>query len=243
MIRLLPALMCLALLAGCSGLRKSGDTQKDTVVDIPSREDDSSQVYSLPGIPMKYMPPSVKAKTAPKPAEAEPAETPEKTTAAQPAPPDKTPAAAPRATGPGAPPSGDSGDLLFHMNAAKRYAAGKKYLSAAAEFGAALPFLPPGDSRAVYLLERKGAMLLRAGKEQKAGEAFSQAIDKAAELKTAGNDLANSYLGLAYCLEKKGDIPSAIDNYEKALRLSRSRTVKARITKTLDELKSANKKP
>lgn len=226
-------LIVFTLLAGCAGLR-SGSREEETV-ELPSRDADSSQAFSLPGVPMKYMPPQGWAK--PKPKEEAPAPA-----AAPAAPPAEQPAPAPESPAPAAAPAQETGgDLEFHLGAARKYAFKKQYRSAAAEYGAAVPFLPAGDARAVQLLERQGAMLLRAGDTAKAGPLFSSAISKAEELKTAGADLANAHLGLGYCLEKKGDIPGAIKSYEKARALSTSRTIKARLAKTIGDLKAAKK--
>ncbi|HCC49002.1 MAG TPA: hypothetical protein DEQ38_12940 [Elusimicrobia bacterium] len=217
-------------------MKRSGSAPaEEETVELPSRDNDSSQAFSLPGVPMKYMPPQARAKALP-PAEAAPA--PKPAPAPEAAPAEKPAAAAPALAG-----SADQagGDLEYHINAAKKYAFKKKYKSAAAEYGAAIPFLPAGDARAVYLLERQGAMLLRVGSEPKAQEAFAAAIKKAAELKTAGKDLANAHLGLGYCLEKKNNIPEAIKNYEKAAALSPGKKAKARIAKTISDLKAAKK--
>jgi tetratricopeptide (TPR) repeat protein len=131
-------------------------------------------------------------------------------------------------------------DFEFHFSAAKRYAGKKQYRSAAAEYAAAGGYLPPGDNRAVHLLERQGAMLLRAGDEPRAQERFRGAIETAKLIGHTGNDLANAHLGLAYCLEKAGKVPDALLNYEKALALSSNKTIKARIAETIGGLK---KKP
>lgn len=221
--------LTLAFLTGCAGLRKSS-TPEDETVELPSRSGDSSQAFSLPGVPLKFMPPAARTKAAaPAPsAEQKPAETP------KPAPePEPEPAAAAPAH------SAASGDLEYHISAAKRYAAKKQYKSAAAEYGAAVPFVPAGDARAVQFLERQGAMLLRSGAEPKAKDAFSAAIDKAKALKAGGNDLANAHLGLGYCLEKAKNIPEALKNYEKAKDLTTSPKLKTRIAKTIADLKAA----
>ena len=102
-------------------------------------------------------------------------------------------------------------------------------------------FLPAGDARAVRLLERQGAMLLRAGDAPRASEHFLSAIKKAGELKISGKDLADSYLGLGYCMEKAKRIPDAINSYEKALEFSGSKKTKARIAKTISDLKNLPK--
>lgn len=217
--------LVLALLAGCAGAQKSG---------APAAEPQSARVesgggtppaFALPGVPLKSdLEAEIAAKAQPEAGATLPAEAkPETAPAAQ-----NAPAAAAPAAGK---------DLEFHLGAAKRYAARRQYRSAAAEYGAALAFLPAGDASAVYLLERQGAMVLRTGSEAKAREHFLAAIAKAKELNAAGNDLANSHLGLGYCLEKAKDIPGAIANYEKALELSGSAKVKARIAETISDLK------
>lgn len=100
-----------------------------------------------------------------------------------------------------------------------------------------MPFVPAGDARAVQLLERQGAMLLRGGNEAKAQDAFKAAIAKAEDLKTSGPDLGNAYLGLGYCQEKAGKVKDAIKTYEKALELA-PRKAKAKISQTIADLKS-----
>lgn len=219
--------LTLAFLTGCSGLRKSSSAEEETV-DLPSRSGDSSQAFSLPGVPLKFMPPAARAKAAPAPAaEKTPEEAPKPAPEPEPAP----AAAAPAVSAP-------NGDLEYHISAAKKYAAKKQYKSAAAEYGAAVPFVPAGDALAVQLLERQGAMLLRAGAEPKAQTAFLAAIDKAKALKAGGNDLANAHLGLGYCLEKAKNIPEALKNYEKAKDLTTSPKLKTRISQTIADLKS-----
>lgn len=221
-------LLGLALLAGCAGTQKSGSPADEPQFPRVESGVAAPPAFALPGVPLKSdFEAELKVKTPPDAApaaEAGPQAAPaEVKPAAQPA-----PAAAAPATG---------NDLEFHLGAARRYAARRQYRSAAAEYGAALPFLPAGDARAVYLLERQGAMVLRAGSGAKAREHFLAAIAKAEELKTAGNDLANAHLGLGYCLEKAGELPAAIASYEKALELSASPKVKARLAETISGLK------
>lgn len=224
---ILIAILSLALLSGCAGMKRKQGSGQDKYIDIPSRGGEESQAMSLPGVPMKYMPPQARKKALP-PQKALPEET-----AAAPAEP-KPAEAQPVQNSPKA-----EEELQFHLGAAKKYYSKKYYKSAAAEYGAALSFVPAGDPRAVHILERQGAMLLRAGKYPEAGELFRGAISKAKEINTSGKDLANSHLGLAYCLEQQAKIPEAIENYEKAEKLSTSKTVKARIAKTISGLKAA----
>lgn len=236
MSKILTLLLAASFLAACGGARKQARTDgNDEQVDIPSRGAEESQAFSLPGVPLKFMPPPVRAKAAaPAPAAAAPAP------AAKPAPAEAKPAPEEK-TAPAAAPAADAanGDLEYHLSSARKYTAKKKYKSAAAEYAAAVPFLPPGDPRAVLFFERQGAMLLRAGSEPKAKEAFLAAIGKAADLKVAGNDLANAHLGLGYCYEKAKNKAEALKNYEKAKELTDSKKTKAKISKTIADLKAA----
>lgn len=216
------SLLVLALLAGCTGAQKSGAPAAQPQSPRVESGSGTPPTFALPGVPLQS---DIEAEEAlPEaggtlPAEAKPAAAPAERV---------VPAAAAPAAGK---------DLEFHLGAARRYAARRQYRSAAAEYGAALPFLPAGDARAVYLLERQGAMVLRTGSEVKAGEHFLAAIAKAKVLNAAGKDLANAHLGLGYCLEKAKNISEAILNYEKALELSGSAKVKARIAETISDLK------
>lgn len=230
------ALLVLTLLAGCSGARRSGGAGDNTRTESAGA---TPPAFALPGVPMKTELPiaGVEEKTPETPAappeEAAPAE-------AQPAEAALS-EAKPEEAGPAEAAADTSKELDFHLSAAGRYAAKKRYRSAAAEYGAALGFLPAGDARAVRLLERRGAMLLRAGDDKKAAEYFLSAVAKAGELKTSGKDLADSHLGLGYCLEKANKIPDAVKSYEKALELSRGKKTKARIAETIAGLKKAGK--
>ena len=229
------AVVILALLAGCSGNRKSGSS--DIALDNPRSGAgiENPPDFALPGVPLKSevlpdLQPAADAGKTPaasvapdaavKPEEAKPEE-------AKPA--EAKPAAA----------AEPSGDLKFHLDAAAKYAAKKQYRSAAAEYGAAVEFLPAGDVRVVRLLERQGAMLLKTGKDLKAQEFFVSAVAKAKELNASGEDLANAYLGLGYCQEKAKKIPEAIASYGSAIELSNSKTVKARLADTISGLKKA----
>ncbi len=216
------SLLVLALLAGCAGAQKSGAPAAEQQPPRVESGGGTPPAFALPGVPLKSDLEAAKAQPeagVTPPAEPKPAAAPEE---------QAVPAAAAPAAGK---------DLEFHLGAARRYAARRQYRSAAAEYGAALPFLPAGDARAVYLLERQGAMVLRTGSEARAGEHFLAAIAKAKELNAAGKDLANAHLGLGYCLEKAKNIPDAILNYEKALELSGSAKTKARIAETISDLK------
>lgn len=228
------AFLAFALLAGCSGNRRA---DSDDLGLDNSREEARLKAptdYILPGVPMKSeLPPALAELNKAEVPAAVPAEPAAEVPAAAPA--EIKPAtAAPSAA---VPASGK--DLDFHLAAAGRYFSKKQYRSAAAEYGAALPFLPAGDARAVRLLERQGAMLLKGGRDLKARELFEAAIAKAGELNVSGDDLANAYLGLGYCQEKAKKTPEAIASYEKAMELTGSKTVKARLAGTVSGLKKA----
>ena len=79
-------------------------------------------------------------------------------------------------------------------------------------------------------------MMLRAGALLKAEGYFSSAIKKAGELNTAGDDLAESYMGLGYCQEKANKVTEAVDSYKKARDNSGKKSVKARLSKTISGL-------
>ncbi len=237
MTKKIAAVLAFALLAGCSGNRRSDSD--DLGLDNPREEDGikAPTDFILPGVPMKSeLPPAL--------AELNKAEVPAEPAAAPAEPAAEVPAAAPveiktATAAPAEAVPASSKDLEFHLAAAGRYFSKKQYRSAAAEYGAALPFLPAGDARAVRLLERQGAMLLKGGRDLKARELFEAAIAKAGELNVSGDDLANAYLGLGYCQEKAKKNPEAIASYEKAMDLTGSKKVKARLADTISGLKKA----
>lgn len=261
MREILAALTMMALLAGCSGtVRRSvdsgeGDLGAGKEITMPPN-------FALPGVPLRdykeepekkpASSPSgsgtvevepVDKKSAPSSASAEPvyilapADKAKNKTAATAAT-DATPSGGPAPAAAVKPaPAADPRDLKFHLSAARRYYARKKYLSAAAEFKAAARFLPAGDALAVYLLERRGAMLLRAGQLDKAQEDFKAAIAKAGEVGSSGEDLANAYLGLGYCQERTGKTAEAVGNYQKAMAFTSRKMIKARLADTIAGLK------
>ena len=238
------AVLCLTVLSGCAWTRKSDSS--DIVIDYPRGRNGNGTPppFALPGVPLRsdLAPAAAPERKAEAPAPSRAAEYRPAETAAAPAAPavpaEPKPAPAPAKTpAPAAAASAPAEDFDFHFSAAKRYAGKKQYRSAAAEYAAAGGYLPAGDARAVHLLERQGAMLLRAGDEPKARERFRGAIETAKLTGHAGNDLANAHLGLAYCLEKAGKVPDALQNYERALALSSNKTIKARIAETIGGLK------
>jgi tetratricopeptide (TPR) repeat protein len=243
MIKKLSVVFMFAVIAGCAGHKRS-----DSALDLenpPDRAGGKVPVFSLPGVPMKSeMEAEDAAKKPAAPATQaadQAADTPDVLPAgpaaavpAEHAPVSPAPAAAKPAI-----PAADSGDLTFHLNAAKKYSARKQYRSAAAEYEAAVPFLPAGDPRAVRLLERQGAMFMKLGARSraKAEEYFLSAIAKAKELGSTGDGLADAYIGLGYCQGKERKAQEAIASYQKALELSDSKEVKDRITDAMEKLK------
>lgn len=224
--------MVFALAAGCSGTRSAGGSAGNTAARKPP-------TFALPGVPLREDLPQ-----AAEPAAEEPAPAP--APAAEAKPEEPAPAAAPAETAaapaeakPPAAGSESEKELAFHLRSARRYAAAKRYRSAAAEYGASLGFIPEGDARSVHALERQGAMVLKAGDTAKAMEHFQAAIARANGMKASGRDVANAYLGLGYCQEQAKKIPDALASYEKAMQFSTSPKIKSRIAKTISDLKKA----
>ncbi|MDA8130847.1 MAG: hypothetical protein M0011_05005 [Elusimicrobia bacterium] len=242
MQKALTAVLIPALLAGCAMFRKGQDTASRPVENPRTEAIGAPPAFALPGIPLKNDGPDAARPAAhpEKKAVTPPAAEEDKQTKADPPPAAPAAAAQPAepAAVPAAPASGGK-DLEFHLSAARKYSARKKYLSAAAEYRAALGYIPAGDPRAVHALEREGAMTLRAGDTAKAAEYFEAAIKKASDLGVTGNDLSNAHLGLGYCLERSKDVSGAIANYEKALKYTSSKAVKARLNETLQSLKKS----
>lgn len=221
--------MVLALAAGCSGTRSASGQAGNASPRKPP-------TFALPGVPLREDLPAAAEpaaeEAAPAPAApAAPVET-APVTAAVPENAAPAAAAAPAAVNPE-----NEKELAFHLRSARRYAAVKHYRSAAAEYGASLAFIPAGDARAVHALERQGAMALKAGDTAKAQEHFQAAIGKANGMKAPDKDVANAYLGLGYCQEQAKNIADALVSYGKALDFSPSPKIKARIAKTISDLK------
>lgn len=223
-------LLVLTLAVGCSGTRSAGDSAGNAAPRTPP-------TFALPGVPLREDIPAAEPaaeEDSPAPAAAAPAAPAETAPVTAAVPENAAPAAAPAAVNPE-----NEKELAFHLRSARRYAAAKRYRSAAAEYGASLAFLPAGDARAVHALERQGAMLLRAGDSAKALEHFQAAIGKANGMKAPDKDVANAYLGLGYCQEQAKNIADALVSYEKAVNFSPSPKIKARIAKTISDLKKA----
>ncbi|MDA8131335.1 MAG: hypothetical protein M0011_07515 [Elusimicrobia bacterium] len=237
MQKALTTLLIAALLSGCAMFRKKG-TASQPGETARAASAAAAPSFALPGIPLKNDDEPETARPAARAAkQASPSPAAEEQRPADPldSPSSASPAAAPAAAS-AAPASGGK-DLEFHLKAARKYAARRKYLSAAAEYRAALDYVPAGDPLAVHALEREGAMTLRTGDTAKAAGYFETAIKKAADLGVANNDLSNAHIGLGYCLEKNKDVSGALANYEKALKYATSKTTKARLNDTIESLK------
>jgi tetratricopeptide (TPR) repeat protein len=124
-----------------------------------------------------------------------------------------------------------------YIGAANKYAAKKDHKNAVKEFNGALTILPEKDKRRVFILEQQGQLYVKLNNIAKAKEVYLAAIQTAKKLRISDTTVVNAHLGLAYCFEKSGSIPSAIKNYEKALGLSTNAKTKERIKKTLQKLK------
>lgn len=124
-----------------------------------------------------------------------------------------------------------------YLGAANKYAAKKDHKNAVKEFDGALTILPEKDKRRVFTFEQQGQLYVKLKNIAKAKESYLAALQTAKKLRISDTTVVNAHLGLAYCFEKSGNIPSAIRNYEKALGLSTNAKTKARIKKTLQKLK------
>lgn len=95
----------------------------------------------------------------------------------------------------------------------------RNYAGAAANCRAAMAMLQPNDPRRVYLLERQGWLALSAGNMSGAKQLYIDAIQAAKKLKFTGRAVVNAYCGLAFCMEKAGDLLAAELNFNHALEL------------------------
>lgn len=125
---------------------------------------------------------------------------------------------------------------------AKSMVAQQEYKSAAEEYNKALMALSGDDSRKVYVYERLGWLAVKDKDYDGALGFYQTAIYQAEKLDMSDRLTVNSYRGAAYCQEKDGDIKGAVENYEKALKLTKSKAVKSDIKKKLALLKAWLKK-
>jgi len=102
--------------------------------------------------------------------------------------------------------------------------------------------LSGADSRKVYVYERLGWLALKENDISGAQTFYVTAAYQAEKQELSDKNAVNAYRGAAYCYEKDGDLPSAVENYEKALKLTTSKAVKRQIKKKLLQLKSKPKK-
>lgn len=124
-----------------------------------------------------------------------------------------------------------------YLESADTYISQKDYGNAAKEYNNAQKILPGNDKRKIFTFEQQGQMALKLKNIPKAKSFYLAAIQTAKKLNVSDTKLVNSYLGLAYCFEKSGNIPTAIKNYEKGMSLSNNEKTKARIKNLLYKLK------
>jgi len=100
--------------------------------------------------------------------------------------------------------------------------------------------LTPQDTELISVQDRLGMIYVKQEQFKKAGGYFSGAIKAAKRLSVIDGSVINSYIRLAQCLEKAGNIKWAVKNYEKALELTKSEKNKAQIRQSLTILKERN---
>lgn len=113
----------------------------------------------------------------------------------------------------------------------------RNYAGAAANMRAAAARLSTYDARRVYLLERQGWLALAARDIPKAKQLYIDAIQLAKKLKFSGRAVVNAYCGLAFCMEKGGDILAAELNYNHAQELTADPRLSAEIGRALKRLR------
>lgn len=128
-----------------------------------------------------------------------------------------------------------------YLESADIYTSQKDYGNAAKEYNNAQKVLPGNDKRKIFTFEQQGQMALKLKNIPKAKSFYLAAIQTAKRLNVPEVKLVNSYLGLAYCFEKVGNVPVAIRNYEKALGLSVNPGTKVRIRKSIQRLRARSK--
>ncbi len=125
---------------------------------------------------------------------------------------------------------------------AANYTARKQYASAAREYNRALTALAEDDSRKVYVYERQGWLALMQNDIPGAETFYLAAIYQAEKIETFDKNAVNAYRGAAYCYEKEGDISSAVENYQLALKHAADKGTKADIRKKLQRLRAGKRK-
>lgn len=125
-----------------------------------------------------------------------------------------------------------------YVGAAENYTSQNDYANAAKEYEEAALVLPENDERRILILQEQGRISVKLGNIQKAKDYYLAAIQTAKILNIPDKDVINSYLGVAYCFEKSGDIAPAIDNYKTALELTPNYQTKVKIRENLDKLEA-----
>ncbi|PIU19574.1 MAG: hypothetical protein COT18_06865 [Elusimicrobia bacterium CG08_land_8_20_14_0_20_59_10] len=144
----------------------------------------------------------------------------------------------------GAPPGKRGGMPVYKdcVARAEKYLTKKQYSSAMREFTKSLVSLNGEDPRKVYVYERLGWLNLKLKDLDGAQGYYLTATYQAEKMELFNKYAVNAYRGAAYCFEKAGDIPSAAENYEKALKIATDKAVKRELRKELRRLKPAPKK-
>ena len=125
---------------------------------------------------------------------------------------------------------------------AGKYTAQKKYAGAAREYNRALAALGDDDVRKVYLYERQGWLALMSNDISGAETFYLAAIYQAEKIETYDKSAVNAYRGAAYCYEKDGEISTAVENYENALKYAKDKGTRLDIKKKLERLKAGKRR-
>jgi tetratricopeptide (TPR) repeat protein len=125
---------------------------------------------------------------------------------------------------------------------ALKYTAQKKYGSASAEYNKALAALSTDDPRKVYVYERLGWLALMQNDIPSAEGFYVTAANQAENIETYDKDAVSAYRGAAFCYERDGDIPAAIENYSKALKYTADKEARRKLQKKIQTLKAGRKK-
>jgi tetratricopeptide (TPR) repeat protein len=128
------------------------------------------------------------------------------------------------------------------MALAAKHTALKHYASATKEYNKALTVLADDDSRKVYIYERQGWLALMSSDVASAEGFYLAAIYQAEKIEAYDKSAVNAYRGAAYCYEKDGDISSAMENYQLALKHATDKGTQADIRKKLQRLQAGKRK-
>jgi len=144
------------------------------------------------------------------------------------------------ATEPVAAETDDAEGYEGHIEYAEDYFSQGNYEKALGEYSSAMKALPENDERIISVLERKGMVFTKQKNYQRAKGAYASAINVSKNIGANPPAVVNSYLGLAYALEKSGNTASAIKNYERALQLTTTPATKEKVRRILQRLKRKN---